>query len=84
MCDGISLTNKNIFYFPGFQCAPFPSMNDLQFSNHLWQELVSSFSSEDDSPGGTFYFYRAYYDDRERGNSGGNNIRILGMANRSV
>ena len=49
-------------------CTKFPNLYELKYINMDWQE----FKAQD----GTYYIYRAYYDNRQNGTQ---LIRILGM-----
>jgi len=51
-------------------CGFMPKIWDLKISNDLWQEMGTS--------NGTFYFYRAYYDDRKLEKLGPS-VRVLAM-----
>lgn len=55
------------------QCAKYPSIFDLQFSNIYWQTLETS--------NGTFQLFGAYYDIRKSSRIGPA-VRILGMIDR--
>jgi len=55
------------------QCAKYPSIFDLQFSNIYWQTLQTT--------NGTFQLFGAYYDIRKNSKIGPA-VRILGMIDR--
>ncbi|CAG7732584.1 unnamed protein product, partial [Allacma fusca] len=60
-------------YYKMSGCAQFPTLYDLEFNNIYWQTLKTC--------NGTFYFYGAYFDDRERVIKGPT-LRILSMMDR--
>ncbi|XP_053617277.1 beta-1,4-galactosyltransferase galt-1-like [Plodia interpunctella] len=64
--------DKNKF-FKKKDCAPFPSIYELQFHNTYWQSLYSS--------QGVFHFYGAYMDARNASRIG-RAVRVLGVHDR--